>query len=45
MTENKTETFEGVSFSDVHEGDRLKFVNANNGFGSSGDDLWRTGMV
>lgn len=45
MTENATEKFEPVSFNDVHEGDRLRFVNANNGFGSSGDDLWRTGTV
>lgn len=45
MTENRTETFEPVDFSNVHVGDRLKFVNANNGFGSSGDDLWRTGTV
>lgn len=45
MTENKTETFEPVAFSDVHEGDRLRFVTANNGFGSSGEDLWRTGTV
>jgi hypothetical protein len=45
MTENKTETFKPVAFSDVHEGDHLRFVTANNGFGSSGEDLWRTGTV
>jgi hypothetical protein len=45
MTENKTETFQPVEFGNVHEGDRVQFVTANNGFGSSGDDLWRTGTV
>lgn len=44
-TENKTETFEPVTFQDVHEGDRVRFVTANNGFGSDGGDLWRTGTV
>lgn len=45
MTENKTETYEGVDFSNVHEGDTVRFVTANNGFGSSGEDPWRTGTV
>lgn len=45
MTENKDETFEPVTFQDVHEGDRVRFVTANNGFGSDGGDLWRTGTV
>lgn len=45
MTENKAETYEGVDFSKVHEGDTVRFVTANNGFGSSGEDLWRTGTV
>lgn len=49
MTENQaptmSETFKPVDFGNVHEGDRLQFVTANNGFGSSGDDLWRTGTV
>lgn len=45
MTENKTETFEPAAFADVHEGDRVRFVTANNGFGSDGGDLWRTGTV
>lgn len=44
-TENKTETFEPVTFQDVHEGDRVRFATANNGFGSDGGDLWRTGTV
>ena len=49
MTENlaptMSETFEPVDFSNVHEGDRVQFVTANNGFGGSGDDVWRTGTV
>ncbi|WP_060888045.1 hypothetical protein [Streptomyces caniscabiei] len=45
MTENKTETFEPVTFQDVREGDRVRFVTANNGFGGDGGDLWRTGTV
>ncbi|ELP67664.1 hypothetical protein STRTUCAR8_08534 [Streptomyces turgidiscabies Car8] len=44
MTENKPETFEPVDFSNVHEGDRLQFVTANNGF-DGGDQVWRTGRV
>lgn len=44
-TENKTETFEPVTFQDVREGDCVRFVTANNGFGSDGGDLWRTGTV
>lgn len=40
-----TEKFEPVDFSNVHEGDTVQFVTANNGFGSSGEDLWRTGTV
>lgn len=47
-TENEeptmTETFEPVDFSDVHVGDRVQFVTANNGFGG-GDQVWRTGKV
>lgn len=45
MAETETETFEPVTFQDVHEGDRVRFVTANNGFGSDGGDLWRTGTV
>lgn len=48
MTENQAptmnETFEPVDFSNVHEGDRIQFVTANNGF-DGGDDVWRTGTV
>lgn len=44
-TENKNETFQPVTFQDVREGDRVQFVTANNGFGSDGGDLWRTGTV
>lgn len=44
MTENKTETFKPIAFSDVHEGDRVQFVTANNGF-DGGDQVWRTGTV
>lgn len=45
MNATADEAFEPVEFSNVHEGDRVQFVTANNGFGSSGDDLWRTGTV
>lgn len=44
MTENKTETFEGVDFSNVHEGDRLQFITRETGFNGRG--LYsRTGTV
>ena len=38
------ETFEPVAFADVHVGDRVQFVTANNGF-DGGDQVWRTGTV
>ncbi|MER7487992.1 hypothetical protein ABTY20_19200 [Streptomyces sp. NPDC126497] len=40
-----TETFEPVDFSNVREGDRVQFATADNGFGGSGDPVWRTGTV
>ncbi|MFF4576898.1 hypothetical protein ACFY15_00575 [Streptomyces sp. NPDC001373] len=40
----ETPEFAPVAFHDVHEGDRVRFVTANNGFGG-GDDVWRTGTV
>lgn len=45
MNATADETFKPVDFGNVHVGDRVQFVTANNGFGSSGDDLWRTGTV
>ncbi|MFD0393384.1 hypothetical protein ACFQ3Z_16255 [Streptomyces nogalater] len=39
-----TETFEPVDSANVHKGDRVRFVTANNGFGG-GDNVWRTGTV
>jgi hypothetical protein len=39
-----TETFVPVDFADVHEGDTVQFVTANNGF-DGGDDVWRIGTV
>lgn len=44
MNATTDETFEPVDFSNVHEGDRVQFVTANNGF-DGGDDVWRTGTV
>lgn len=38
------ETFEPVDFRDVHDGDRLRFVTADNGFNGRGL-IWRTGRV
>lgn len=44
MTENKTETFEGVDPSNVHMGDRLQFMTRETGFNGRG--LYtRTGTV
>ncbi|MEV5451530.1 hypothetical protein [Streptomyces sp. NPDC052535] len=44
MTENKTETFEGVETSKVHVGDRLQFITRETGFNGRG--LYtRTGTV
>lgn len=44
MTENKTETFEGVEPSKVHVGDRLQFITRETGFNGAG--LYtRTGTV
>jgi hypothetical protein len=44
MTENKTETFEGVDPSNVREGDRLQFITRDTGFNGRG--LYpRTGTV
>jgi hypothetical protein len=40
-----SDKFEPVAFEGVYEGDRVRFVTANNGFGNSGEDLWRTGTV
>lgn len=45
MTENKTETFEPVDFSNVREGDTVSFNRRDNGFDGSGDILRRTGTV
>jgi hypothetical protein len=44
MTENKTETFEGVDPSNVHEGDRLQFITRETGFNGRGLYV-RTGTV
>ncbi|MFE4818662.1 hypothetical protein ACFRFU_19945 [Streptomyces sp. NPDC056704] len=44
MTENKTETFEGVEPSKVREGDRLQFMTRETGFNGRGLYL-RTGVV
>lgn len=44
MTENKTETFEGVDSRNVHVGDRLQFMTRDTGFNGRG--LYsRTGVV
>lgn len=44
MTENKTETFEGVDSRNVHVGDRLQFMTRETGFNGRG--LYtRTGTV
>jgi hypothetical protein len=44
MTENKTETFEGVDSGNVHKGDRLQFMTRETGFNGRG--LYsRTGVV
>lgn len=44
MTENKTETYEGVDSSNVHVGDRLQFMTRETGFNGRG--LYsRTGTV
>lgn len=44
MTENKTDTYEGVDFSNVHVGDRLQFMTRETGFNGRG--LYsRTGVV
>ncbi|MFF7022996.1 hypothetical protein ACFY97_18585 [Streptomyces klenkii] len=37
--------FEAADFDDFAAGDRIRFVTANNGWGGSGDDVWRTGTV
>lgn len=44
MTENKTETFEGVDPGNVHEGDRLQFITRDTGFNGSSLHS-RTGTV
>jgi hypothetical protein len=44
MTENKTETYEGVDPSNVHEGDRLQFMTRETGFNGRGLVV-RTGTV
>lgn len=44
MTENKTETFEGVEPRNVHEGDRLQFMTRETGFNGRGLYV-RTGVV
>lgn len=44
MTENKTETFEGVEPSNVHVGDRLQFITRETGFNGRGLVV-RTGTV
>lgn len=44
MTENKTETFEGVDPSSVREGDRLQFFTRETGFNGRGLHS-RTGVV
>lgn len=44
MTENKTETFEGVDPGNVHEGDRLQFITRDTGFNGRGLYV-RTGTV
>lgn len=44
MTENKTETFEGVDPSNVREGDRLQFFTRETGFNGRGLHS-RTGVV
>jgi hypothetical protein len=44
MTENKTEAFEGVDPSNVHEGDRLQFMTRETGFNGRGLYV-RTGVV
>jgi hypothetical protein len=40
-----TETFEPADFSAINLGDRVRFVTADNGYGGSGDGVWRTGTV
>lgn len=44
MTENKTETFEGVDSSNVRKGDRLQFMTRETGFNGRGLVV-RTGTV
>lgn len=44
MTENKTETFEGVDSRNVHVGDRLQFITRETGFNGRGL-VERTGTV
>jgi hypothetical protein len=44
MTENKTETFEGVDSGNVREGDRLQFMTRETGFNGRGLVV-RTGAV
>ena len=44
MTENKTETFEGVEPRNVHVGDRLQFMTRETGFNGRGLYV-RTGVV
>lgn len=39
------EEFEAASFADFKVGDRIHFVTKDNGYGGSGDCVWRTGTV
>jgi hypothetical protein len=39
------ETFEPADFRDFKPGDRIHFVTKDNGYGGSGDHVWRTGTV
>jgi hypothetical protein len=38
------EIFDPVDFDALSEGDRVRFVTANNGYGGTGQ-IWRTGVV
>lgn len=42
MTE---ETYAHAGFDDFEVGDRMKFCTSDNGFGSTGGLIWRTGTV
>lgn len=40
-----TETFEPANFDDFSVGDRARLANTDNGYGGSGETVWRTGTV